>query len=426
MNYLVLGAGPAGVIAAETLRQADPDGTITMVSAEDEPPYSRMAIPYLLEGNIAEEGTYLRQEEGHFAEKKIEYLPNKRAVSLDTTAKLVTLDDGQTLPYDRLLIATGSRPLVPPIPGVHADGILPCWTLAHAREILAAAQEGSRVVLIGAGFIGSIILDAIASRKVTLTVIEAEDRMVPRMMNATGGNMIKNWCKNKGVEIHTSTRVVSIESGTAAKFTVALDSGTCLDAELIITATGVESIIDFLAGSGVETDRGVLVNDRLQSSIPEIYAAGDAAQGKDFSLNDSAIHAIQPTASEHARLAALNMTGQDIAYRGSLSMNVVSTLGLVHYTFGQWMGVDGGDHAEAIDESNVQYLRLEFSGDVLVGAINIGQFEHVGILRGLIQNKIALREWKDVLMDNPRKVMEAYLSLTNSGKTPPRMSAVTA
>lgn len=425
MNYLVLGAGPAGVIAAETLRQADPDGKITMVSAEDEAPYSRMAIPYLLEGNIEEGGTYLRQQEGHFAAKEIDFVRNKRAVSLDTAARSVTLDDGQTLSYDRLLIATGSRPLVPPIPGVHAEGILPCWTLADARKILAAAQEGSRVVLIGAGFIGSIILDAIASRKVALTVIEAEDRMVPRMMNATGGGMIKNWCNNKGVEILTSTRVDSIESGGAAKFTVKLDNGTSLDADLIITATGVEPIIDFLAESGVETDQGVLVNDRLQSSIPEIYAAGDAAQGKNFSLNDSAIHAIQPTASEHARLAALNMTGQDIAYRGSLSMNVVSTLGLVHYTFGQWMGVDGGEHAEAVDEENVQYLRLEFSGGVLVGAINIGQFEHVGILRGLIQNKIELGEWKDILMENPRKIMEAYLTLTNSGKTPPRMTAVT-
>ena len=424
MNYLVLGAGPAGVIAAESLRQADPEGKITMVSAEDEPPYSRMAIPYLLEGNIEETGTHLRQEEGHFSARGIEFIQNKCAVTVDSSGKSVTLDDGQVLPYDRLLIATGSRPLVPPIPGVDSDGIIPCWTLAHARKILDVAQEGAKVVLIGAGFIGSIILDAIASRKVELTAIEAEDRMVPRMMNAAGGAMIKNWCKSKGVEVLTSTRVDSIAPGKEAKFAVKLDNGDTLNADLIITATGVESIIDFLEGSGVDTDKGVLVNDRLQSSIPEVYAAGDVAQGKDFSLNDSAIHAIQPTASEHARIAALNMAGQDIAYRGSLSMNVVTTLGLVHYTFGQWMGVDGGDHAEAIDEANVQYLRLEFSADVLAGAINIGHFEHVGILRGLIQSRIPLGEWKDVLLENPRKIMEAYLSITNSGKMPPRMTAV--
>ena len=424
MNYLVLGAGPAGVIAAETLRKADPAGNVTMVSAEDEPPYSRMAIPYLLEGNIEEIGTQLRQEEGHFEKMGIEYIRNKRAVSVDSSAKSVTLDDGQALAYDRLLIATGSRPLIPPIPGMDAEGIVPCWTLQHARKILDVAREGTNVVLIGAGFIGSIILGAIAARKVTLKVIEAEDRMVPRMMNLTGGNLIKNWCNGKGVEVLTSTRVNAIEAGKDKRFSVKLDNGDTLEVDLVITATGVEPITDFLEGSGVETDQGVLVDEKLQSSVPEIYAAGDVARGKDFSLNDSAIHAIQPTASEHARIAALNMAGDDLEYRGSLSMNVVETLGLVHYTFGQWMGVEGGDHAEALDEANMQYLRLEFLEDVLVGAINIGQFEHVGILRGLIQSRMPLVEWKEVLMENPRKVMEAYLSITNSGKAPPRMSAV--
>ena len=424
MNHVVLGAGPAGVIAAETLRKADPDGTVTLIGAEDEPPYSRMAIPYLLAGNIEESGTYLRHGQDHYETLRIEYLRGKRAVKVEPDAKQVSLDDGQHIPYDRLLIATGSRALVPPIPGVDAPGILPCWTLEHSRQILASTQEGTQLVLIGAGFIGSIILDAIVARKVDLTVIEAEDRMVPRMMNRAGGDMIKNWCKNKGVDVLTSTKVEAIEPGSEHRFNLRLDNGSVVAADMVITATGVQPIIDFLEGSGVETGQGVLVNDRMQSNLPEIYAAGDVAQGKDFALNDSAIHAIQPTASEHARIAALNMAGQHAAYRGSLTMNVVETLGLTHYTFGQWMGVEGGDHAETIDEANSQYLRLEFSGDVLVGAINIGPFEHVGILRGLIQSRIPLGEWKPALLENPRKVMEAYLALTDSGKVPPRMSAV--
>jgi NAD(P)H-nitrite reductase large subunit len=423
MNYIVAGAGPAGVIGAETLRKADPKGSITLIGGEDEPPYSRMAIPYLLAGNIEEKGTYLRREGDHYDKQKIEYLRNKRIAKVDSTAKQVTLDDGKTLPYDRLLLATGSHPLVPPIPGIDQEGIHPCWTLQDARHVNELAREGSQVVLIGAGFIGSIILDAIAGRKTDLTVVEAENRMVPRMMNEVGGEVIRKWCEGKGVKILTSTRVEAIEAGGARSFSLRLDNGSTLEADLIVTATGVASNIGFLENSGVETDQGVLVNDHMQTSVPEIYAAGDVAQGKDFSLGQNFVHAIQPTAAEHARIAALNMAGQDVAYRGSLSMNVVDTLGLAHYTFGQWMGVEGGEHAEALDEPNSHYLRLEFSGDVLVGAINIGPFEHVGILRGLIQSRIPLGEWKQELLQNPKKIMEAYLSVTQAGQVPPRMSA---
>ena len=424
MKYVVAGAGPAGVIGAETLRKADPEGAITMISAEDEPPYSRMAIPYYLSGNVEEKGTFLRKEEDHFQKLNIDYVQGNGLARVSPSDKRVVLEDGSEMPYDRLLIATGSRPTTPPVPGIDLPGIQPCWTLEHARKIHKVVQHEARVVLIGAGFIGSIIIDAIGALEINLTALEMEDRMLHRMMNSTGGEIIKKWCQNKGVNVLTSTRLESIEAAGADKFILKLDSGETLEADLVITATGVQPIMDFLEGSGIETGEGVLVNDRLQTSVPDIYAAGDVAEGKDFSLGDrSSVHAIQPTAAEHARVAALNMTGADIAYRGSLSMNVVDTLGLVHYTFGQWMGIEGGDHAEFMDEAHSQYLRLEFSADILVGAINIGPFEHVGILRGLIQNRIALGEWKQAVLENPKKIMEAYLSVTQSGQVPPRMSA---
>ncbi len=424
MKHVIIGAGPAGVIAAETLRKAEPEAEIILVGGEDEPPYSRMAIPYFLSGKVKEEGTYLRREADHYEKLDIRFLRDARATKIDSSAREITLDRGDPLAYDRLLVATGSRPVTPPIPGIDHEVVLPCWTLADARKVHDLAREGANVVLIGAGFIGTIVLDAIGSRDINLTVIEVEDRMVPRMMNHAGGEVIKKWCGGKGVEVLTSTRVESLEPGGGRKVRLKLDNGTTLDADLVVTATGVEPIVDFLEGSGVEVEQGVLVNERMQSSVPEIYAAGDVAQGKDFSLEANAVHAIQPTASEHARIAALNMAGQEAVYRGSLSMNVVETLGLVHYTFGQWMGVEGGQRGEALDAEHSKYLLLEFSGDTLVGAINVGQFEHVGVLRGLIQSRIALGEWKDELVKDPTRVMEAYLFLTKSGQAPPRMSAV--
>ena len=422
MDYVVVGAGPAGVLAVETLRKTDAQGNITLIGEEDEPPYSRMAIPYLLEGNIGEEGTFLRKNADHYQDLNIEVLRNQRVAKVDPAARLLTLEDGNTRSYDKLLLATGSRPFTPPIPGLDQDGIFPCWTLAHARGIKALLSEGCHVVLIGAGFIGTIILDAIGSQNLTLKVVEADTHMTPRMMNLTGGDVIKSWCAGKNVSVLTSTLVEAVEPGGERKFTLKLNNGETLPADLVVTATGVKPPLDFLEGSGIETDEGILVNDHLRTNFPDVYAAGDCAQGMDFSTGGFSVHAIQPTAADHGRIAALNMAGQDMAYQGSLIMNVIATLGLTTYSFGQWMGVEGGEHGEFLDEEKSRYLRLEFKDDLLVGAINIGAFEHIGILRGMIQNRIPLREWKEKLQEKPQNLMNAYLVLTEFGKNIPIMT----
>jgi len=185
-HHVILGAGPAGVIAAETIRKHAPADTITLVGDEAEPPYSRMAIPYLLIGQIDEGGTYLRKTADHFQRLRITQVRAK-ANTVDTTRRTVTLDNGQTLGFDKLLIATGSHPVRPPIPGMDSPGVHPCWTLEDARAIAALAQPGARVLQMGAGFIGCIIMEALKQRGVSLSVVEMGDRMVPRMMGPTAG-----------------------------------------------------------------------------------------------------------------------------------------------------------------------------------------------------------------------------------------------
>ena len=410
MNYLIAGAGPAGVIAAETLRRLDPEGTVTIVAAEKEPPYSRMAIPYYLAEDVGEEGTHLRHGEGHYDKLGIK-LRNDPLASISPKDKSVTLKGGDKLSYDKLLLATGSHTLKPPIEGMNLAGIENCWTLQDARNIVSQAKEGSRVVLLGAGFIGCIVLEALAARKVDLTVIEMAERMLARMMDDTGAEMLKRWCENKGVRVLTSTRVAGIERGSGG-LKLNLDGADAVEADVVVCATGVAPNIDFLEGSGVETADGILVNEHLETSVADIYAAGDVAQGPDFSTGTKEVHAIQPTASEHGRLAARNMAGRKIRFNGSLSMNVLNTLGLVSSSYGLWMGVDGGDRVEALDKDGFKYLRLEFDGDIVVGALALGLTQHVGVIRGLVQTRVKLGAWKDVLMKDPHKLMEAYLDCT--------------
>ncbi len=413
MDYLILGAGPAGVLAAESLRAADPSGAIVLIGDEPEPPYSRMAIPYLLIEDIGEEGTYLRHGEGHYENLRIE-VRRDRASGVDTGARRVALEGGESLAYDRLLIATGSRAAMPPIPGIDLPGVETCWTLEDARRIAAHMKPGARVVLMGAGFIGCIVLQALAARGLEVTVVEMAERMLPRMMDETGGEMIARWCESRGVRVRTGTRVTGIEPA-AGGLRLDLAGGATLEAELVICATGVTPNTGFLDGSGVALEDGVLVDEHLQTNIDGVYAAGDVAQGPDFSTGERAIHAIQPTAAEHGRIAALNMAGQPTRYRGSLAMNVLNTLGLVSSSFGLWMGVDGGARALATDGAGFKYLRLEFDEDVIVGALALGLTQHVGVIRGLIQTRTPLGPWKQRLMDDPHGVMEAYLECAQGG-----------
>ncbi|MBT3359973.1 MAG: NAD(P)/FAD-dependent oxidoreductase [Rhodospirillales bacterium] len=412
MRYVLIGAGPAGVIAAETLRKTDPSGEVVMLGDEPEPPYSRMALPYFLIGSIDEPGTYLRKSETHFDELGVEFR-HARADHVDAGAQTVKLTDGGTLPYDRLLVATGSSTFKPPIAGIDLPGVHPCWTLADAREIVRLAAPDSHVILMGAGFIGCIVLEALIKRQVKLTIVEAADRMVPRMMNEAAGGLMKKWCQEKGIEVLTSTQITGIEEtkDPENRLRVHLDKGEDLQAGLVVVATGVRPNVGFLDGSGVETDFGIRVDHHLRSTVETIFAAGDVAQGPDF-MGGWSVHAIQPTAVEHGRIAALNMAGGNATYQGSLSMNVLDTVGLVSSSFGQWQGVEGGKSVERLDEGQYRYIRLEFDGDKLVGAICLGRTDHIGTLRGLIQSRVRLGDWRDKLLIDPNRITEAYIACT--------------
>lgn len=413
MKHVIIGAGPAGVIAAETLRKVDPASSVIVIGEEQEPPYSRMALPYYIINKIDEAGTYLRKDTSHFSNKDIDVIRD-RVNKVDAAGKKLELANQESVDFDKLLIATGSHPIRPPIEGMDLPHIYSCWTLEDGRNIVAKAQPGANVVLMGAGFIGCIILEALALRKVNLTVIEMGDRMVPRMMDQTAGNLIKSWCQNKGVNVHTSTKVESITKGDGEALKVNLDNGETIAADMVISATGVQANIQFLEGSGIETDYGVLVNERLQSTNPDIFAAGDVCQGKDFSTGEYTVQAIQPTAADHGRIAAMNMAGRNVMHQGCVNMNVLDTMGLISSSYGLWMGVDGGDSVQLCDEDRFRYLSLQFEDDVLVGAQALGLTQHVGVLRGLIQTRLKLDKWKDHLMKDPTRIMEAYLARTQS------------
>ena len=409
MKHIILGNGPAGVVAAETLRRAAPYDDILIVGNEDAPPYSRMAIPYLLEGNIDESGTYLRKTPKHFDKLHIRQLC-ARAVAVNTKKSTVLFDDGLFEDFDRLLIATGSHPVRPPIPGIDLPEVHTCWTLEDSRSIAALARPGARVLQLGAGFIGCIIMESLVKRGVHLTVVELGDRMVPRMMTPEAGSMIKRWVEKQGVRVVTRAGVERIEPGASAALTVTLTTGEQIHCELLIVAAGVAPNVAFLEGTDVHVAKGILVDDTMQTSVPGIYAAGDVAESPDLFSGRHLVAAIQPNAADQARIAALNMAGKAARMSGVLAINVLDSMGMISSSFGEWQGVAGGEGVERADEARGRYISLQFDSDVLVGATAIGLTDHVGALRGLIQAKTRLGAWKEKLLETPTRFVEAFIA----------------
>lgn len=413
MHHIIIGGGPAGVIAAETIRKLAPKDNITLIGDEKEPPYSRMAIPYLLMGNVNEHGTYLRKSASHYTDLNIKVL---QAVvkKVDVAIKNIVLSDGESIAFDTLLIATGSNPVHPPIPGIDSAGVHTCWTMDDARDIMSLATKGARVLQLGAGFIGCIIMEALASRSVKLSVVEMGDRMVPRMMGPTAGGMIKDWCESKGVEVFTQTRVERIEAGTP--LIVHLSNGKTMLADLVISAAGVKPAIEFLRDSGITCLLGVLTDAHLQTNVSGIFAAGDCAEAFDKVSGKTIVSAIQPNAAEQARVAAMNMVSYSRGsapkadLKGVTQINVLDTLGLISASFGDWQGGPETEHVELTDLGAGRHLSLQFKDDVLVGCNSVGWTEHVGVMRGLVEGQIKLGEWKDRLKKDPTKLMEAYLA----------------
>jgi NAD(P)H-nitrite reductase large subunit len=412
-HHVIIGGGPAATNALETIRIFDSEAKITLVC--DEPAHSRMALPYWLSGSIPPEQTHTG-DAAHFKKLGVETRFGLRVANIDANGHSVSLSDGSSLSYDNLLIATGSSPLAPPIPGTDLPGVQPLWSLAHTQELLdgTSGNERPRVVLVGAGFIGLIVLNAMFKRGWDLTVVERESQVLPRMLDGESAGIVQNWMASKSVAVHTSTSVKSISTGDGGEKLVQLENGNQIAADVVIIATGIKANLDLIDGTGIDSDEGILVNAQMLSSVPNIYAAGDVAQGPVMFSDQRSVHAIQPTAVDHGRVAGANMVGQDVHYPGSLLMNVVDVCGLQTVSYGAWD--DASAEATTISNPiNSIYRKLLWHDDSLVGAIftgradDLGMLTDIGMVKGFLQTQTKLGAWKRYLMENAFDVRRAYI-----------------
>ena len=411
-HNVIIGGGPAATNAIETLRQFDQGSSqITLIS--DEPAHSRMALPYWLSGQIPKTQTFTG-DDAYFERLAVDTRFGQRVAALDPAAKSVQIEGGSIVNYDNLLLATGSTPLALPVAGSDIDGVTPQWTLTNVEDSLRVLQNKSnpRVVLVGAGFIGFIILSALHKRGCQLTVVEREPHVLPKMLAAESAGYVERWLAAKGVDVRASTSVTGITDSGGMK-TVATSDGS-IEADLVVVAIGVSPNTHLAEAAGITTDHGILVDDRLRTSDRSVFAAGDCAQGVAMFSDQPQVHAIHPTAVDHGRIAGANMAGQDIAYPGSLSMNVLDVCGLQCVSYGNWDDL----HAEAFKISSPTtnvYRSLLWTDDRITGAMFVGQANNVGMLtdvgmvKGMMQTQISLGPWKDYLRQNPFDIRRAYV-----------------
>jgi NAD(P)H-nitrite reductase large subunit len=420
-RHLIIGGGTAGMNAIRTIREEEREPSeITLVSAER--PYSRMVLPYYLDRSIAESHVFTATG-ANLATWRVKTLIGRRVAALDTKAKAATLDDGARVEYDDCLIATGSSAARAPVPGADGPAVHSFWTLEEARGVLASVTPGSHVVMVGAGFISFTILNSILSLGAKLTVVELAPRILPRMIDGTGAELVEGWLKAHGVTVRTNVKLAKIEDARGRK-RLKFSAGPDVLADVVIMATGIRTNLDWLKGSGVTVNRAVVVDDHLRSNVPGVYAAGDVAEGRDLISGQPAVHAIEPTAQEHGRVAGANMAGRDVRYRGSLIINIVEVCHLDAASFGAWDDVKA-EAISGVKHDRNAYRKLLFTGERLTGAIIIGRSNDiwttndVGMLKGLVQTGQPLGRYKEHLRRNPFDVKTAFIAAKTTNRLLP-------
>lgn len=421
-RHVIVGGGTAGLNAVTTIRQYDRGASeIYWVSAER--PYARMVLPYYLKGDISETHC-MTARPTRLRELDIEPFFERRAVKLDTQAQVLTLDDETEITYDDILIATGSSPVRPPIPGADGDGVHSFWTLEQAQGVIQSLYDGCHVAMVGAGFIAFTILNSIVARGAQLTVLEVAPQILPRMIDQDGAALVQQWLQERGVTIRTDAQISAVEDADGQK-RLRVQDGDDLLADTVIMATGIRTNLEWLDGSGIEINNGILVDEHLRSNVPSVYAAGDIAEGRDLITGQPAIHAIEPTAMEHGRVAGANMAGQLQAYRGSLLMNIVEVLGLEIASFGAWNDPDA-EVFSALKPERSAYRKLLWDGDRVTGAMMLGRSNDVwttndvGMLKGLVQTGTRLGDWKAYLRDHLFEIKRAYIASGTTARLLPQ------
>lgn len=402
-QYVIIGNGVAAASCIEGIRSQDSDGKITVVSEEKWAVYCRPLISYYLQGKTDLERMNYRSPD--FYEKmNCEVLYGKKAVQLDPAAKTVTLDDGTALPYTSVCVAAGSSPFVPPADGFDTvDRKFTFLTLDDTLALESAITPESKVLIVGAGLIGLKCAEGLQGRVGEITVCDLADRVLSSILDAECAAVMQKHLEAAGIRFLLGDSAASFQKNTAF-----MRSGKTVDFDVLVMAVGVRPNTALVKDAGGEVNRGIVVNTKMETSLPDVYSAGDCTEGDDISCGSRRILALLPNATQQGKCAGINMAGGCEVFDKAIPMNSIGFFGLHAMTAGSYFGPESGGevyvdtadtpaadgHSDAgtpaAAHSGVRIKRLYTKDDRLTGFILIGDTTRAGIYTSLIREKTPL------------------------------------
>lgn len=383
-QYVVIGNGVAAVGCIEGIRKEDAAGKIIVISKEPHPVYCRPLISYYLEGKTNLERMAYR-DKNFYERMECEVLFGKKAVQIDPSTKQIALNDDTVIPYDKLCIATGSSPFIPPFTGLESvEQKHSFMTMDDMLELEASINENSDVLIVGAGLIGLKCAEGLKDRVSSITICDLADRVLSSILDADCAAIMQKHLEQNGINFMLNDSAISFDKNTAF-----MKSGKTVRFDVLVLAVGVRANTSLIKGIGGEVNRGILISNKMETSIPDIYAAGDCTEGEDISFHDKRVLAILPNAYMQGNCAGINMAGGSSVFDKGIPMNSIGFFGLHAMTAGSYYTAEQG--CELYEEKSEGTLkRLFTSSDYLTGFILIGATEQAGIYTSLIRERIPL------------------------------------
>ena len=413
-RYLIVGNSAGGIGAAETIRESDKSGSVTVVSDEPYPSYSRPLIAKYLARERTLEGMLFRPLQ-FYAQSNITPLLGKRVRSLGLEEHIAELESGERIPWEKLLIATGGMPIIPKVRGIEKKGVFNFFTLDDAKAIDEFLDNDSKAIVIGGGLIGVSAAEALIKRGAEVTVVEMKERILNTILDDEASSRVEAALRKAGVRVitgHTVGEVMGNEQVTG----VILDNGEKIPCGLVIVAIGVLPRIKLVHGSGIKVNRGILVDRSMVTNHPDVYACGDAAEAYDFIYGANRLTAIWPNAYIGGRTAGQNMAGVKAEYPGGTAINSLNYFGLDIAAAGIVVPSDSNGYELMSKQNGDVYQKLVLKDNLIVGMIYVSDVEKSGIIFGLMRDRVNVGDFKQSLLAEdfglislPRELRQKWL-----------------
>ena len=399
-KYVIIGNSVAAISAIESIRERDKISLLTVVSKEPYFAYSRPLISYYLEGKVKPEKMYYRDKQ-FYQENNVELILGQEVVKILPEEKNIILSNKKKINYTKLLIACGGKPIVPQIKGVDKENVFTFTTWDEIKHLENVIKKKKEVVVIGAGMIGLKAAESLTNAGLKVTIIELADRVLSTVLDKKSASILHQHLKENKVELITVNTVEEITGKGMMVDGVILKNGKRIKTDIVVIAIGIIPNLDLVKSAGIKTNKGILVNEFMQTNIENIYAAGDVTETWDFLYKQNRPIPIWPLAYEQGKIAGTNMAGEKISYHGGLSLNSIEVFNLPLITAGiTTVEKDTYEILVKFQPERKMYKKIIIENGKIIGSILINNIERAGIITGLIKDQLDVSNFKNEILED--------------------------